>query len=99
MFNEPSEGLLTAEYTRRRTRSARKRRRARGFGKSSFGSVYLRGDRVHRVDDEHGDGRVEEQVEAYPLPKEAGQVVEDDGVLHHGAEVEPAREARGVAEH
>src|SRR4051812_17997720 len=98
MFNEPSEGLLSAKYTRPCDARARKRRREKSR-ESLVRLVYLGGDRVHRVDDEHGDGRVEDQVEAEALTEEAGQVFEELEVVRDRAEVEAAREASGVAEY
>ena len=41
---------------------------------------------MHRVDDEDGDGRVEEEVVGELLPEEVFQVAEDRQVLGLGAE-------------
>jgi hypothetical protein len=71
MFNEPSEGLCRRNIHDLTTRTQEKGVAPKG-PRPSVESVYLGGDRVHRVYDEHGDGRIEEQVEADGVSEEAG---------------------------
>jgi hypothetical protein len=75
--------LLSAKYTRHIGAAQDFVAGWSGAGQQERELINLRGERVHGVNDENGDWRVEEEVEPETLAEQIWQVFEDDEVMHH----------------